>query len=232
MTGQGYGQPSSRALAVMVAVANLVVCGGVVVVLSVARDGGAPAAFTTGTTTTTMTTATTSTAAATTTTTSDGPAARDVPTSTGTLPGPDGDYTEVTGPGGMTTHIPAGWPTRTATGPGAMQADDPAGTSAMLRYGGSATTVTDSYDVHADYERRFAAGKQAYTSIRLDRTVVRGMPAIDWEFEYDAEDGRRHVRSVYWLHGGYEYFVYASAPVPHWDRASRVLEVMLTYSTP
>jgi hypothetical protein len=208
----------------MVVVANLIVCGGVVAVLGAARDGTTPAAFVPDTTSKEPPPR-------------EGPAPdggaapRDDPT-TEQDPGPDGRFTEVTGPGGMTTHIPAGWPTKRATGAGSMQADDPAGTTTMLRYGGSATTATDTYDVHADYERTFAAGKQAYVSIRLERTVVRGMAAIDWEFEYDAPDGRRHVRSVYWLTGGHEYFVYASSPVPIWAQTRKILEVMLTYSTP
>ena len=206
-------QPSSRALAVMVAVANLVVCGGVVAVLGAARDGTPTAAFIPAPTTDTATTT------------------LDEPTAEPDR-GPEGEFTEVSGPGGMTTHIPAGWPTARTTGPGSMQAVDPAGTTTVLRYGGSATTATDTYDIHADYERRFASGKQGYVSIRLERTLVRGWSAIDWEFEYDAVEGRRHVRSVYWLSGGHEYFVYASSPVPLWEQTRKVLEVMLTYSTP
>lgn len=204
----------------MVAVTNLVICGAVVAVLGAVRGGNAPAAFT----------------PATSTTTDEPPGLEATPPpdgpSTTEEPGLDTRFTEVTGPGGMTTRIPAGWPTRTSTGPGAMQADDPADTSTWLRYGGSVTPVTDSYDVHADYERQFAAGKANYRSIRLARTVVRGNSAIDWEFEYDADEGRRHVRSVYWLYGGYEYFVYASSPVPRWPEVRKVLDVMLTYSTP
>lgn len=210
----------------MVAVTNLVLCGAVVTVLMAARDGGSPAAFpapatTDGTESTTETT----------TPEQPGQTAPDAPVTT-TESGPDGDYEEVIGPGGMTTHIPVGWPVHRAKGKGAMQADDPAGTATMLRYGGSATDLTDSYDLHADYERTFASDKTKYVSIRLERTVVRGLPAIDWEFEYDAKEGRRHVRSTYWLHGGYEYFVYASATVPLWPDTSRLLDVMLTYSTP
>jgi hypothetical protein len=218
------GQPSSRALAAVVVVANLVVCGGVVAVLGAARDGSTPAAYTPATTTGAPPTR-------------DGPASRtepvprDEPTA-GQAPGLGGGFTEVTGSGGMTTRIPAGWPTKRASGKGSTQADDPAGTTTMLRYGGSATPATDTYDVHADYERTFASGKQAYVSIRLERTVVRGMPAIDWEFEYDAAGVRRHVRSVYWLADGHEYFVYASSPVPIWEQTRKILDVMLTYSTP
>lgn len=229
MTRQENGQPSSRALAVLVVVANLVVCGGVVAVLGAVRDGTTRAAFTPGTTGTDTTDTTDLTTD--TTTTSDEPAARDEPATTGTR-GPDGGFTEVTGPGGMTTHIPAGWPVTRSTGPGAMQADDPAGSATMLRYGGSATPATDTFDLHAAYAREFASGRQAYAAIRLERTLVRGMSAVDWEFEYDVDGVRRHVRSVYWLADGHEYFVYASSPVPNWGQTRKILEVMLTYSTP
>ena len=142
------------------------------------------------------------------------------------------DYQLVAGPGGMTTHIPAYWPTKVAAGPGAMQADDPTGTARLLRYGGAPTPVADSYQLHVDYEAQFSRNKDGYVSLRLERTYVRGMSAIDWEFEYDAQDGRRHVRSVYWLAQGHEYFVYASAPVALWPETQEILDVMLDHSTP
>jgi hypothetical protein len=58
------------------------------------------------------------------------------------------------------------------------------------------------------------------------------MAAIDWEFEYDADTGRRHVRSVYWLANGHEYFVYAAAPVEFWPDTQPILDVMLDHATP
>jgi len=199
----------------MVVVANLVICGGVVALTRAShRPAAAPE-----TTVDTPTTETTTNPGTTTETTTGEP---------DLLQG----FEQITGPGGMTTHIPAGWPTRTAKGEGSMQADDPAGTTRFLRYGGATTTLTDSYDLHADYERTFSADKNAYVSLRLARTEVRGLPAIDWEFEYDAPSGPRHVRSVYWLSGGYEYFVYASAPTALWPDTQPILDVMLTYSTP
>jgi hypothetical protein len=223
-------QITSRLLAVLVVAVNVVVCGVLTTVFAVTRDEGAEPYAGVGlgspvTTTeqelvptqpdfpTTESTFPTTTTTTTTTTTDDG-------------------FREVTGPGGMTTYIPENWPTKVATGPGAMQADDPAGTTRMLRYGGSATDVTDSYDIHADYERQFSANKVNYVSFRLERTTLRGMSAIDWEFEHDTDGGRRHVRSVYWLTGGYEYFVYASAPVGIWPETQPILDVMTEYSTP
>lgn len=227
---QRNGQPSSGALAVVIAVVNLLVCGGITALLIATRHDDVPAA--TDTPPGFLPTLTT------TTDDSPEPTSDPVPSSTRDYPSttveqdPGSEFRQVTGPGGMTTHIPATWPTKTATGPGAMQADDPDGAARILRYGGSATTVTDTYAVHADYERQFSANKSNYVSIRLDQTDVRGMPAIDWEFEYDADDGRRHVRSVYWLSGGYEFFVYASAPVAFWPDTQQILDVMVNYSTP
>jgi hypothetical protein len=133
----------------------------------------------------------------------------------------------------MTTYIPNGWPTKSATGPGAMQADDPTGASILLRYGGSTTPELDTYQVHSDYEQQFAANRSGYSILHLDQSTVRGMAAVDWEFEYDPQgDVRRHVRSIYWLYQGYEYFVYVSAPVDQWSHAQEILDVMLDNATP
>lgn len=228
---QRYEQPTSRVLALVVVVGNLLVCGAITTVLLVARDDGPPVA---------ADAFTEEAPPVVTTSTDEWPDPTDEPTSSSTAdrpstsdePCPGADFEQVVGPGGMTTCIPAGWPTKTATGPGAMQADDPTGAERILRYGGSPTTLTDSYDLHADYERQFSANKSNYVSIRLERTDVRGMSAVDWEFEYDAAAGRRHVRSVYWLASGYEFFVYASSPADSWFGTEHILDVMRTYSTP
>jgi hypothetical protein len=214
------GQPTSRLLALVAAGVNLVVCGAIVAVVVALRPGGTPDVADTPLGSPPVATVTE--------TVSESPVTTTITTTTAAL----GEYQQVSGPGGMTTYIPASWPTKVATGPGAMQADDPEGTSRVLRYGGSTTSLTDSYQLHADYERQFAENKSGYVSLRLERTVVRGMVAIDWEFEYDAEEGHRHVRSVYWLAQGYEYFVYASAPVPLWPETQEIFDVMLDNSTP
>lgn len=175
-------RPSSRTLAVLVAVGNLVVCAAVLAAVT-----GAPPA--------------------------------------------DG-FTQVTGPDGMTTHVPAGWPVTSAAAPGATRVDDPAGTSTELWFGSRSPRGQDAYAARADCARRLAATRDGYAQLRLERTDVRGAPAVDWEFEYDAPDGRRHVRSVHWRHDGREYFVRASAPARLWPRAGEALEVMLARSSP
>ena len=66
----------------------------------------------------------------------------------------------------------------------------------------------------------------------LDETVVRGVPAVDWEFEWNAPEGRRHVHSIYWHAQGYEYFVYASSLAERWPQTEPILDVMLSHATP
>ena len=185
-------------LAVLVAVANLVVCG---VVLAIVTASAGPAE-----------------------------GAREEPGRGGA--GSDDRFARVTGPGGMTTYVPADWPVGAAAEPDAMRADDPAGTTTELEFGRTATTDRDVYAARADRARRLAAQRTGYVPVRLAETLVRGKSAVDWEYEYDAADGRRHVRSVHWWHDGYEYFVRASSPARLWPDTRKVLDVMLTYSTP
>lgn len=150
-------------------------------------------------------------------------------TSSSTTPN---DCEQIDGPGGMTTCIPLGWPTKDTGNEGSAQADDPAGSTKFVRFGGSPPAGPDSYTIHADYERGFAGRHTNFVSLRLEQTTLRGMPAIDWEFTYDAPEGPRHVRSVYWLAQGYEYFVYSSAPAALWPEGQQILDVMLDTATP
>lgn len=232
-------QPSSRTLALAAVGVIIVVCGAVVGALLLVRDipssdadsAASPFLFDVGTETYTEPEIYTETETYTEpeTYTEDFPTDTTVDTTASPLDG----FQQVSGPGGMTTYIPGGWPTKRATGPGAMQADDPTGASIVLRYGGSATPDLDTYQVHADYEQQFAANRSGYVLVRLDRSTVRGMSAVDWEFEYDPQDDvRRHVRSYYWLSQGYDYFVYVSAPVDQWPHAQEILDVMLDNATP
>ena len=132
----------------------------------------------------------------------------------------------------MSTVVPAGWPSTRAPGPGALQATDPADANRFLRYGGSPVPDQDTYPGHVAYQRDFAKSHQAFQSIRLDETVVRGVPAVDWEFEWNAPEGRRHVHSIYWHAQGYEYFVYASSLAERWPQTEPILDVMLSHATP
>lgn len=143
-------------------------------------------------------------------------------------------YRQVSGPGGMTTYVPVGWPSvPMPTNPSAVQADEPAATSRFVRYGGGYdATAPAAYDRHVLDESRLVALYQNFARIRLDVTDVRGMPAIDREFQFDKDGVRRHARGVYWIARGREYFVYASAPAPQWQQIQPILDVMLEHSTP
>jgi hypothetical protein len=142
------------------------------------------------------------------------------------------DLQEVSGPGGMATAVPTGWPSSRAPGPGAVQATDPADAARFLRYGGSPVPDQDGYDTHVAYQSDFSKSHKAFQSMRLERTVLHGAAAVDWEFEWDAPEGRRHVRSVYWRTQGYEYFVYASSLVDRWPQTQPILDAMITHATP
>ncbi|MGH3875580.1 MAG: hypothetical protein ACRDSK_00935 [Actinophytocola sp.] len=224
-------QPSSRTLALAAAGVITVVCGAVVTALLLVREmppSEAESAFPFDAGTETYAEPDVYTETETFETYTETDTAEEYTTES-----PLDAFQQVTGPGGMTTYVPSGWPTKRATGPGAMQADDPTGASILLRYGGSATTELDTFQVHADYEQDFAANRSGYDLVHLDRSTVRGMSAVDWEFEYDPQgDVRRHVRSIYWLSQGYDYFVYVSAPVDQWPQAQEILDVMLDNATP
>ena len=230
MTRGPNTQPTSRTLAFAVAGVNLLLCGAVAAALLLTRPGP-PQTLDIGAATTSVPPAPTQE------TLPDededgGDVWESEPPSTSSSSVERNDCEQISGPNGMTTCIPLGWSTSVAPGPAAMQADDPAGTSLQVRYGGSATSLTDTYETHADYERTFSANKVNYVSVRLESTTVRGMSAIDWEFTYDAASGPRHVRSVYWLAQGHEYFVYSAAPAALWARGQQILDVMLDTATP
>jgi hypothetical protein len=214
---------SSRVLALAAAGVNLVVCGAVVATLLLLRTE-APADTTNTAATGTVTPETTSTTGS--------ESTSETTTSETTSDSRLEDFTTITGPGGITTLIPVSWPTKQASGPASMQADDPNDPSRWLRFGGAPTTETDTFETHVEQDLDFVASKSNYVSIRLERTVVRGMSAVDWEFEHDVPEGRRHVRAVFWLAQGREYFVYASSLVPLWPKTREILTVMLDNSTP
>lgn len=152
-------------------------------------------------------------------------------TETSETPAADG-YQEVAGSSGMSTVIPVGWPQSRAPGPGSTQATDPSDADRFLRYGGSPVTEADTYSTHVTYQQTFAKSHNGFASIRLDRTTMHGAAAVDWEFEWNAPEGRRHVRSVYWLAQGNEYFVYASSLTDRWPQTQPILEEMITHANP
>ncbi|MGQ0840469.1 hypothetical protein [Actinokineospora sp.] len=144
----------------------------------------------------------------------------------------DAGTRRVQGPGGLVTVIPAGWKVTRSTGPGAMQATDPADPTRFIRYGGAAAPDADLLMSHVDYDAAFSATKPGFRRISLGTTTYHGVRAVDWEFQYDTPQGKRHVHSMYWRVDGTEYFLYAAANTARWAETLPVYHAMIDNAAP
>ncbi|WP_328616538.1 hypothetical protein OHS18_08390 [Amycolatopsis sp. NBC_00355] len=213
------GQLGSRRLAIAVFAANLVGCalvGATWVVLNRAPEPAPPVepGLSLGDTPATL---------------SSPPPGIPTPTTAAEAPA---TLVRVSGPEGLETVIPAGWPTKTLPEPGSVQASDPADSRRILKFGGAPPSDgSDIVTYHERYERQIAR-RAGYTRHRLRSTTLRGAEAVDWEFAWDAPEGRRHVRAFYWRSNGIEYYVYAHGPEPSWPETAEVVQRMLDDATP
>ena len=191
-------------VALVAATANLVLCAAVGTAVLLPHPGNAALI---GTVTLPGTTAPDDPSPPPSSTAESPPASSDTPAA---LP-----FTPVAGDDGFITVVPAGWPAaRLSTQPHAFQATDPADASRYVRFGSSPASGV-LRRTHEDYQRDAAPRQMpGLTRIAMTETVLHNVPALDWEFEWNAPEGRRHVRSLYWRVDGVEYFVYASSTVP------------------
>ena len=138
----------------------------------------------------------------------------------------------VNGPAGLQTVLPRGWPTKTLPEPGSEQATDPADSRRIVKFGGAPPADgTDIMTYHQRYEQQIAK-RGGYVLIGLRPTTLRGHEAVDWEFAWDAPEGRHHVRAVYWRSDGIEYYVYVHGPEETWPDTASLAQRMLDESTP
>jgi hypothetical protein len=128
-------------------------------------------------------------------------------------PPPQG-FQRVTGPAKVQTLIPVGWRIARSGGPGAMRASDPSDAGRFVGYGGAPSATADIAKLHLDVETQFAAR------------------ATEWEYEHNDGSGTQHVRALYWLVDGVEYFVFASGPQAQWSRMQPVYDAMVANSRP
>lgn len=149
---------------------------------------------------------------------------------TRTTPTENVDYQEVSGPANMTTMIPATWSTTSLPMSDGFEARNPDDPTQVLRYGATQSSSPPSLSSHTDYETEFSAHRENYQRIQLMPTSFHGLDAIVWDFEYDSENGRRHVVSLYWYENGYEYFIYASAPLPQWPEMTVIFSTMRAHA--
>jgi hypothetical protein len=136
----------------------------------------------------------------------------------------------VSGPLGVTTVIPDGWRPHQGDTPGSTEAADPSNKDILVRYGGSPAPTEDIYHAHLRYEGVFTTNRAGYRRHRLETTTYRGLPAVEWEFEWNHTGTQRHVRSLYWRSGDVEYFVYASSPVSMWPRTRAIYDAMVAHA--
>jgi hypothetical protein len=153
-----------------------------------------------------------------------------VPSATGTS-GPPSGYQQVSGPPGMTTVVPTGWPVRLLRA-GVMIADDPADPGRFVELGGSAVSDADMLGAHLRYEHDFVPTHPGYTRLRLESATYHSFPAVDWEFEWVKSGVQRHAHILYWQTGGVEYFVYASSTAAGWGETETIYNSMVASSTP
>ncbi|WP_020670284.1 hypothetical protein [Amycolatopsis nigrescens] len=219
-------QPTSRKLALIAAAANLTVCGLVattVLLTSGKPDSlavSAPPESSAQPVSPAPETTRQAQAGSTTTTATDSASA--IP------PG----MRPVSGPADIRTVVPTDWPVTRLSEPGSMQATDPFDSDRLLKFGGAEPDQpSEIFDYHLDYESKIAK-RPGYTRLELTETRLRGFAAVAWEFEWNAPEGRRHVRSMYWRSTGIEYFVYAAAPAAKWPETLPIITAMIDNSTP
>lgn len=141
-------------------------------------------------------------------------------------------FQRVGGPAQLSTVIPDEWRSVSAGGPGAMRAVDPSDPSRIVGFGGARATSPDIVRVHVAYESGFAARTVAYRRLDLRSATYGGHPAVEWEFQHRDGRGLQRVHALYWLVGGVEYFVFASAPDEEWPRMQPVYDAMVANSRP
>jgi hypothetical protein len=146
-------------------------------------------------------------------------------------PPPQG-FQRVTGPAKIQTVIPVGWRIARSGGPGAMRASDPSDAGRFVGYGGAPSATADIAKLHLDVETQFAARATDYERVGLNQATYGGHPAIEWEYEHNDGSGTQHVRALYWLVDGIEYFVFASGPAEQWSRMQPVYDAMVGSSRP
>lgn len=224
---------SSRKLAVLAVAANLTVCALVGSALLVVRSGNGEAAAAESRPTTAPTTveppasSPSSTAAEPTTPSQPTTPAPSTPTS-----GVPAGFQAVSGPGGITTLIPSGWQAVPRAGQANIQATNPAEPTSFLRYGGSPSPAESLLKIQQDAELAFRPRYAGYQLIALRPGKWRGHESVTWEFEFEADGGRKHVNSVYWRAGGTDYVLYASALVSSWPQMKAIYATALGATKP
>ncbi|ROP38283.1 hypothetical protein [Saccharothrix texasensis] len=148
-------------------------------------------------------------------------------TSSGTPVG----YFRYTGPEGLTTVLPDSYAVVDGSGAGVVTARNQLDPDVEVRFGGAPPEGYDGlYDTIAAAAES-NAGLKDYRQHALERAWHGGLDAVDWEFQYQTEEGQtRRVRAHYWRTGGIEYVLLATAPTGRWSEARQLLDTMIDHS--
>jgi hypothetical protein len=82
------------------------------------------------------------------------------------------------------------------------------------------------------YEQQFSAGRPNFQRVKLEAASHQGSEAVDWEFEYDLNGIRRHVKTLLWRAGGHDNWVYASSELKRWPETREIYDAMVAASGP
>lgn len=141
-------------------------------------------------------------------------------------------FVPVTGPNGIATVIPKGWQLKPCTVVDCQQADDPHSPARFLRLGATQAHGGRPIDEQLAYETEFSAGRANFQRVRMEAVTQHGFDAVDWEFEYDLNGARRHVKTLLWRANGMDNWVYASAELPLWPQTKDIYDRMVASSQP
>jgi hypothetical protein len=141
-------------------------------------------------------------------------------------------FTAVTGSNGVATVIPSGWRLGSCTAPDCSQVDDPADPRHFLRFGATPSRGGSLLDQQTAYEREFSTGRVNFQRVKLDPVAHRGHEAVDWEFEYDLNGVRRHVKTLLWRANGEDNWIYASAELTRWPETREIYDRMVDAAKP
>ncbi|GAB3908474.1 hypothetical protein GCM10029964_108300 [Kibdelosporangium lantanae] len=131
------------------------------------------------------------------------------------------------------TVIPNGWQLKPCTATDyCAQADDPTDAARFLRLGATSAHPESPLVVQTAYEKEFSTGRVNFQRVKLDAVAHRGHEAVDWEFEYDLNGVRRHVKTLLWRADGEDNWVYASAELTRWPETREIYDRMVDAATP
>jgi hypothetical protein len=154
--------------------------------------------------------------------------------STDPAPADDADqsgWRGVTGAYNLSTEIPAAW-TPMPRSDSAFQAGDPLDGGRFVRYGAAPVAGGNVIQRREQEERENPNIQDGYQRLALQPTAHLDAPAVLWEFEFNKDGLRRHVRAMFWEVDGVEYFVYASTTATEWEDTAPIFEHMVDTAAP